>query len=55
MNPGDKVQVISPNHAFHGMVGILEFIGDAYIAYVNFGAASYPIHPADLQPIEEPE
>jgi hypothetical protein len=54
VNPGDTVRIYHPGHTLHGQVGELEFIADAGCAYVIIGYQSYPIHPADLQPLEEP-
>lgn len=56
MNPGDKVQVYRPSHphGLHGKTGTIEFISDAQTAYVIIDGRHYPIHPADLQPAEEP-
>ena len=56
MNPGDTVQVYRPGHpqGIHGRTGILDFISDAYTAYVVIDGRSYPVHPADIQPLEEP-
>jgi hypothetical protein len=53
MNPGDKVQVYRPGYQQHGWIGTIEFISDAGTAYVNIHGASWPFHPADLQPLEE--